>query len=149
MGVYAHADVDFAGIGAAMGETISHWFNANISIIDPNLGDAQWDVVTNETIEATPTVIWTGPARIQPISSVANPVIGYSQEAVRQVRVNIPLDASAGLLRKGLRIVVNTPGNDYALDATEMTISGAVNSSYAWARTLICELDLKVGDWVG
>lgn len=149
MGVYSNADIDFAAIGEVMGETISHWFNANISIIDPNLGDAQWDVVTNETIEAEPTVIWTGPARIQPIASVSNPVIGYSQEAVRQVRVNIPLDVEAGLLRKGLRIVVNTPGNDYALNGTEMTINGAINSSYTWARTLICNLDLKVGEWVG
>ena len=149
MSVYLHAGVDFTAIGEAMGATIAHWFNADISIIDPNLGDAQWDVVTNETIEAAPTVIWTGPARIQPIGSPANPVIGYSQEAVRQVRLNIPLDVDAGLIRKGLRVVVNTPGNDYALGAAEMTISGAVNSSYAWARTLICELDIKVGEWVG
>lgn len=143
MGVYAHGAVDFTAIGSVMADTISDWFNAGIDIVDPNISGQTWNEFTNEYTGGEPTVLWSGPARIQPISGTSTPEVGMGQVGIRQVRIQVPLDINAGFIRKGLQVHVTNPGNDYALNDVWLTIVSAVNSSYAWARTIMCELDVK------
>lgn len=145
MGVYANSDVDFSGIANEMGLTIAGWLNASVQIIDANSSESTWDVYTNTETTAEPTLIWEGRARIQPVVAYANPVVGAVEDSVRKFRVNVPLDPSAGAIRKGMQVIITNPGNDYELDGMTMTVTGAVNSSYAWARTIMCEADVRDG----
>lgn len=143
MGVYANSNVDFSAIAFEMGGTIANWFNASVQIVDPNSSESTWDVYTNTEVTAEPTILWEGRARIQPLSNYATPVVGYVELSDRQVRVNLPLDIDAGFIRKGLQIHVIDPGNDYMFSNQVMNITGAINSSYAWARTVMCIVDVK------
>lgn len=144
MGVFRQG-INFTAIGAEMAATAAAWFNGSVKIIDPNQADAIWDPVTNTETPATETVIWSGTARIQPIGANSTPDVGFAQLGVRQVRVQVPVDDSAGFIRKGLIVEVVDGGNDYALNGLRMTVTGATNSSYAWLRTIMCEVDVKLG----
>ena len=143
MGVYSNDAVDFAAIGAEMAATTANWMNATVQIVDPNVGDTDWDEWTNAETNDPSVVLWEGRARIQPISNIGSPIVGYAQGAIRQVRVQVPLDIDAGFIRTGLQIIVLDGGNDYILPQMRLSIVGAVNSSYAWLRTIACEVDLR------
>jgi hypothetical protein len=142
VGVFA-GGVSFSTIGSSMASTIQMWMNATIQIVDPNVGDAVWNPYTNSETGGEPTVIWQGPARIQHLKSDTNPVVGYSEVGIRGIRLQIPLDPAAGFIRKGLQIIVTDGGNDYELEQLQFTISSAINSSYAWIRTIEAEVDVK------
>jgi hypothetical protein len=73
----------------------------------------------------------------------SNPEVGFSNTSVRGIRVQVPLDVEAGFIRAGLQVVVTDGGNDYELEQLQFTITSAINSSYAWARTIECEVDVK------
>lgn len=137
--------IDFNAIGSEMANTAHLWMNASVDIVDPNTGSGTWDVYTNTETGETPTVLWSGPARVQHVGGNANPNVGYVQTGVHQVRVQVPLDVDAGFIRKGLQVRVTNPGNDYALEDMVFTVIGTINSSYAWLRTIMCEADLKLG----
>lgn len=144
MGVF-NQSINFEAIGAEMAAVSYAWMNAEVEIFDPNLSETDWDPFTNSETPGAPVTIWSGRARIQPLSTATNPVVGYAQSAVRRVRVQVPLDSAAGFIRKGLRLRVTSPGNDYALENLVFTINDAINSSYGWLRTLMCEADVKLG----
>ena len=142
MGVFA-GGVNFSAIGSSMASTVELWMNATIQIVDPNVGEAVWNPYTNTETGGEPTVIWQGKARIQHLNSYTNPVVGYSELGIRGIRLQIPLDPAAGFIRKGLQIIVTDGGNDYELEQLQFTIMSAVNSSYAWIRTIEAEVDVK------
>lgn len=144
MGVF-NQSIDFVAIGSEMAKVSEAWMNGEVEIFDPNLSATEFDPFTNSESGEEPITIWSGRARIQPLSTAATPNVGYAQHSVRQVRVQVPLDSAAGFIRKGLRLRVTSPGNDYALEGLVFTINDAVNSSYGWLRTLMCEVDLKLG----
>lgn len=142
MGVF-NQTIDMTKIGAEMASIVSGWFNASIQIIDPNMGTADWDPWTNEQTGGDASVIWSGPARIQHLKNELLPSIAFSQESIRGIRVQIPLDEFAGFIRKGLRINIIDGGNDYELEQLQFVITSAINSSYAWIRTIEAEVDVK------
>ena len=67
MAISKSSKIDFAAISSEMAGIVSRWFNGTIQIVDPNLENLVWDEWTN-TSTGTETVLWTGEARIQPIS---------------------------------------------------------------------------------
>lgn len=142
MGVF-NQSIDFTVAGEVMGLAALQWMNASIEIVDPNIGDETWNEWTNSSTGGEPTVIWSGPARIQHLKNESLPDVGFSQLSIRGIRVQIPIDAAAGFIRKGLQVIVTNPGNDYALADLQFVITSAINSSYAWLRTLECEVDVK------
>lgn len=142
MGTFA-SGLNFESIGAYMGDTMRLWMNATIQIVDPNTGDATWNEWTNTETGGTPTVIWSGPARIQHLKNMSTPDVGYSQVGIRGIRLQVPIDASAGFIRKGLQVIVTDGGNDYELEQLSFVITSAINSSYAWIRTIEAEVDVK------
>lgn len=142
MGVF-NQSIDFTAAGEVMGIAARQWMNAAIQIVDPNTGDGTWDEWTNAETGGEPTVLWSGPARIQHLKAESLPEVGFSQVGIRGIRVQIPIDAAAGFIRKGLQVVVTESGNDYALADLQFVITSAINSSYAWLRTLECEVDVK------
>jgi len=142
MGVFG-GSIDFAKIGTEMAKTYSHWLNASIQIVDPNVDGGTWNEWTNEKTGGAPIVLWSGRARIQHLTSENMYDVGYSQTSIRGIRVQIPLGVQAGFIRKGLQIIVTDGGNDYELEQLQFVISSAINSSYAWGRTIEAEVDMK------
>jgi hypothetical protein len=143
MGVFANGGINFSAISAEMRGTVENWFNATIQIIDPNVGDVEWDVYTNTQSSGTPTVLWSGKARVQHLSQNRTPDVAYSQTDIRGIRIQLPYDAELGLIRKGLQVVVTDGGSDPVLEQLGFVVRASVNSSYAWNRTIECDVDLK------
>jgi hypothetical protein len=142
MGVF-NGSINFTKIGTEMSKTYNQWLNASIQIVDPNVASGTWNEWTNQKVGGGPTVIWSGPARIQQLVTDRMYDVGFSQTAIRGIRVQVPLDVSQGFIRKGLQIVVTDGGNDYELESLQFVITSAVNSSYAWGRTIEAEVDMK------
>ena len=143
MGVFVGGGLDFAAISAQMGNTILPWMNATIQIVDPNIQDQEWDPFTNEYEGSSSVVLWQGPARIQHLTSETNPVVGLSEIGVRGIRLQVPLDPELGFVRKGLQVIVLDGGSDPELEQLQFVVTSAINSSYAWIRTIECEVDVK------
>ena len=145
MPILRSSKIDFAGISEEMATIVERWFNATVTIVDPELEDQSWDPVTNTYTGSSETVLWTGKARVQPLGSGSNPEADYAFSAagVRRVRVQVKLDPSRDFIRKGLRVRVTDGGVDVELQKLDFVVTNALNSSYAWLRTIECEADTK------
>jgi hypothetical protein len=143
MGTFAGGALNFANISTEMRKTALPWMNATIQIVDPNVGESDWDPFTNTETGGEPSVIWQGPARIQHLAVAAQLEVGYDATSVRRIRLQLPMDPELGFVRKGLQVIVIDGGSDTELEQLQFIVTGAVNSSYAWNRTIECEVDLK------
>jgi hypothetical protein len=143
MGVFTGGGLDFAAISAEMGKIILSWMNATVQIIDPNTADATWDPFTNTEVGGAATVLWQGPARIQHLSQESLTEVGLSQVGIRGIRLQVPMDPELGFVRKGLQVIVVDGGSDVELEQLQFVVTSAINSSYAWVRTIECEVDVK------
>jgi hypothetical protein len=142
MGVF-NAGIDFSAMGAEMAKTSLPWMNGTVQIVDPELADQQWDEWTNEYTGSSATVLWSGPARIQHLGGERGPLVGFADSSIRGIRFQIPIDGYAGFIRKGLQVIVTDGGNDPELEQLQFVVTSAVNSSYAWLRTIEAEVDAK------
>tara|TARA_B110000503_G_C7070758_1_gene380766 strand:- start:744 stop:1133 length:390 start_codon:yes stop_codon:yes gene_type:complete len=122
---------------------VARWYNATIEIVDTNLREQTWNEFTNSFGISTETVIWSGTARIQPISATATPSNDVMQGAVRAVRVQVPYDANLSLVRKGMQVRITSGGEDAVLEDLVLVVNSAINSSYGWNRTIECDADVK------
>lgn len=136
-------NIDFAAIAQEMRQTVARWYNAQIKIIDPNIGDEVWDPVTNTYTGSAAVEIYSGAARIQPIRNAATPDLGITQGAIQGIRVQVPYDATIGLVRKGLQVQVVSGGQDATLEDLQFVVRSGINSSYGWNRTIECDADVK------
>jgi hypothetical protein len=143
MPVSKDSTIDFAKIAFEMRGTVARWYNAEIEIIDPNLAEQNWDEFTNEFIGNPETIVWSGPARVQPIKIEKTPNLEIMQGAVKGIRFQVPYDASLPLIRKGLQIRVTDGGEDPVLEKLVFLVRSSVNSSYGWNRTIECDVDAK------
>lgn len=142
MGVFNNP-INFAKIGEEMSKTYGLWLNCWVQIVDPNVTGGTWNEWTNEQTGGEPIVLWSGPARIQHLVPERMYDVGFSQTSIRGIRIQVPLDVNAGFIRKGLQVIVVDGGNDYELEQLQFVISSAINSSYAWGRTIEAEVDMK------
>jgi hypothetical protein len=143
MPVSSSSPIDFASIAIQMRPAVARWYNAQIEIIDPNVGEQSWDEYTNEYISDSATVIWSGSARIQPISQARTPDMLITQGAIHAIRVQVPYDANLPLIRKGLEVKVTDGGEDKVLESLQFVVRAAINSSYGWNRTIECDVDVR------
>lgn len=143
MGVFANGGINFAAISDEMRSTMLPWMNGTVQIVDPNVEEQEWDAFTNEYTGGTATVLWQGPARIQHLRTESIPEVGYSQAGLRGIRFQIPMDAELGFVRKGLQVIVIDGGSDPELEQLSYVITSAINSSYAWGKTIEAEVDVK------
>ena len=142
MGVF-NAELNFSAMSAEMSKTSLPWMNGSIQIIDPDLSEQSWNEWTNQYAGTSATVLWSGPARIQHLKNERGPMIGYTDSSIRGIRFQIPIDGYAGFIRKGLQVIVTDGGNDTELEKLQFVVTSAVNSSYAWLRTIEAEVDAK------
>ena len=143
MAISKNTSIDFAKIATEMRDIVSRWYNAEIQIIDPNLRNQVWDMATNTYSTTSEVVLYSGSARVQPLREASTPDIGVTQAAVHGVRIQVPYDASVGLIRKGLQVRVTDGGEDTVLEDLKFVVKSAINSSYGWNRTIECEVDVK------
>ena len=143
MPVSSSQPIDFAKIATEMRSTVARWYNAEIKIVDPNVRNQTWNMTTNTFTNAPQTVLYTGKARIQPISNARTPDLGITQGSIQGIRVQIPYSANLELIRKGLEVEVTNGGQDAVLEDLRFTVRSAVNSSYGWNRTIECDVDVK------
>lgn len=143
MGVNVNTAVNFAAISNEMATAVAGWMNGSIQIIDPNTADQTWDPVTNEYTGGTADIIWSGPARIQHLTTNKLVDAGFVEIDVRKMRFQIPNDPELPFIRKGLQIIVTDGGSDSMLEQLSYVVTSAVNSSYAWLRTINAEVDMK------
>ena len=135
--------IDFAAIAAEMRGAVARWYNAEIQIIDPNLREQTWNEFTNSYGSSTESVVWSGKARVQPIGAERLVDLQIAQGSIRAVRFQVPYDASLPLIREGLQIIVTDGGEDIVLEDLMFVVTGSVNSSYGWNRTIECDVNLK------
>jgi hypothetical protein len=122
---------------------VARWYNAEIQIVDPNLREQTWNMATNSYGTNTETIIYSGKARVQPIRATLEPDVTIGQAGIRGVRIQVPYDASVGLVRKGLQVRVTDGGEDSVLETIKFVVKSGINSSYGWNRTIECEADVK------
>jgi hypothetical protein len=53
------------------------------------------------------------------------------------------MDTEMGFVRNGLQVIVTDGGSDPELEQLSYVITSAINSSYAWSRTIEAEVDVK------
>jgi len=143
--IYKNTPINFARISAEMGQTAENWMNGMIEIVDPNLENLAWDEFDNEYVSGVENVLWSGKARVQFIGTGSDPLslTGFSSPGKKMARIQVPLDPSRDFIRKGLEIRVTDGGSDSDLIGLQFIVRNAVNSSYAWLRTIECEIDTK------
>jgi len=136
---------DFQKIAQEMRKSVAYWYNAEVQIVDPEVRHSEWDPVTNEYDFIEENVLWSGPARIQPIGLTGARMVDLNvmQGAIKNIRVQVPYDESLPLIRKGLQVRVVSGGEDDVWANMRMIVNSAVNSSYGWNRTIECELDTR------
>lgn len=143
MGTFTGGAIDFAAISTEMRSTMLPWMNGTVQIVDPNIGEQEWNAFTNEYSTDTAQVLWQGPARIQHLNSTQTPYVGMSQVSIRGIRLQIPMDTDLGFVRKGLQVIVIDGGSDPELEQLQFVVTSSINSSYAWGKTIECEVDVK------
>ena len=145
MAISKSSKIDFAAISAEMAGIAERWMNATINIVDPNVENQVWNASTNTYTGGDETVLWSGSARIQPLGASQNPETDYafSSSGIRRVRIQVNIDPGRDFIRKGLRVRVTDGGQDSDLEKLDFVVTDAINSSYAWLRTIECEADVK------
>lgn len=145
MPISRSSKIDFAAISSEMATIAQRWFNATIEIVDPDVEGQTWNPATNTYTGSSETVLWSGEARVQPLGVGENPQAdyGFSSAGIRRVRIQVKLDPSRNFIRKGLRVRVTDGGTDVELEQLDFVVTNAVNSSYAWLRTIECDADVK------
>ena len=136
-------DINFEGIAEAMRETVAFWYNATVEVVDPSTENLVWNISTNSYTGDADVTVWTGTARIQPVSMPTMVSNDIRETSVVSVRIQIPYDNSLGLIRKGMSVRVTDGGENHYLEDLEFTIKSALNSSYGWNTTIECEVDAK------
>lgn len=99
------------------------------------VGEPSYDPDTDEWNPTTQTY-YTGKARIQPIRSVLTAEAPGNTSTVQGIRFQIPIDAFADDLRPGMLVDVTASPLNTTLLEFEYVLSGVVDSSNPFERTL-------------
>ena len=119
--------------------------NAQIELRDPSRVMSVYDPVTNTLIQTGDPVVWTGPARVQPVrlavdtrgASTGNP----SSEV--RMRVQIPREAVSTRIERGWIVrVIDSEYNDQ-LEGYQLVVDAAVDSSWRASITVECSVNVE------
>lgn len=124
---------------------------ATVRVYNTDSANQTYDPATN-TFTGTSTDIYTGPARIQPMSNPSDTAEEYNPTTLQMVKVVLPLNKNTltggdGLLtdiRPNDRMIVTDSPYNESLEKFVYTVMGVMNSSNAWERTLVCRVDTEL-----
>lgn len=123
---------------------------AQVEIYNQGTATQVYDAETN-TWSGTKTILYTGPARVQPVNAVSEVQDSYNPTAIKTVRVQLPYnkntaDEASGEMpdiRPNDRMLVTSSPNA-ALSKFIYIVTDVLNSSNAWERTLVCRVDAEL-----
>jgi hypothetical protein len=118
-------------------------YNENQSARVYNATANTWD--TNET------AIWSGKARIQPKSNGSDVSLTGNNTTIQEVEMQLDLlgntiagsNGAMADIRPGNYIIVTSSPTATQLTKFVYIVRAVVNSSNAWQRTLVCEVDVE------
>jgi len=99
------------------------------------VGEPQYDPDTDSWTAET-TTYYSGKARVQPIRSVLTAEAPGNTSTVQGVRIQIPISAFADDFRPGMQVAVTSSPLNATLTEFEYHLSGVVDSSNPFERTL-------------
>jgi len=115
---------------------------AEIQIFDSNISDSVYNATAN-TWTGSRTVIWSGSARIQPLGKPTNRANTGNPTSVTELEVHFNYPGTIDIL-PGYQIFVTSSPYNPPLTNMILTVRSSVNSSNAWNRVLLCEVDEEV-----
>lgn len=115
---------------------------ASVEVFNPDTSASVYDAETN-TWDATKTVVWSGLARVQPKTSNTALNSGMNPTDIGEVYMHL---GATGLvdIRPGHQIFVTSCDTNPQLVNFIYTVKSSINSSNAWNRVLLCEVDQEV-----
>jgi hypothetical protein len=115
-----------------------------VHILDPEDRNVDTDFTTGiTTVEWEP--VWSGFSRVKPLRTALNSkqTINSTNTRVVQFWVDFPKDGTVGDIRPGMQIAVEDGLNDPMLSNYQYVVTGAINGSDAWQRTIETVVDLE------
>ena len=127
---------------------------AQIEIFEPTTATQVYNATTN-TWTVTSNPVYTGPARVQPISLTGTPSSessDYNASLFQNVKIQVSngrntLTGSNGDvpdIRTNYQIRVTSSPYDSTLEKFVFVVTSVLNSSNAWERTLLCKVDIEL-----
>jgi hypothetical protein len=123
-------------------KVVSGFNVATIEIFDSNISDGTYNAVTN-TWTGSRTTIWSGEARIQPVTKPTNRNNTANPTSITEVEVHFNYPGDVDIL-PGHQIFVTASPYNTPLTNMILTVRSSINSSNAWNRVLVCEVDEEV-----
>lgn len=118
---------------------VEPWFKkqAWVHIIDPTRRISDTDFSSGITTTVLDPV-WSGWSRVKPLRTALNSKQPYNATTTRVVQfwIDFPKDRKEPDLMAGFEIAVESGVNDPALTRHQFVITGAINGSDAWQRTI-------------
>lgn len=147
MGLYGQrAKIDIAGISEIMQPVVEGWMNAEITLYYPATKSGTYDRWTNTKTGSEMTEIWSGAARMVRVRIPFGLASDESVTTSTNVRFQLPLDAEFDgdvLAIDGLRIRVDQCDLFPDAEHFDYVVMTALNSSFAWNRTIECAVDMS------
>lgn len=138
---------DQAAVSEFMRPLIEPWFEkqAWIHILNPadrKRDDSRFD---EGIITVTWEPVWSGWARVKPLRTALNSKRAVNDTTTRVVQfwVDFPKDETVGDIKPGFEIAVHDGLNDPQLTNYQYYVTGAINGSDAWQRTIETVVDLE------
>ncbi len=115
---------------------------ADIEIVDSNMSDSVYNAEAN-TWTGSPTVLWSGKARIQASSKSSSRASRINPTSISEVEVHFnsadPVDIIAGS-----QVVVTYSAYSPDLVNKVLVVRSSTSSTNAWNYMLLCEIDEEV-----
>lgn len=126
------------------------FMNSVVSIYHQGLAGTEYNAVTGEWTSAA-SVIWSGKARIQPVSTAKDVAVMTNDSAIKKVRIQIDFAGNTVVgsngqmvdIRPGDYLLVTSSPTDPLLANFIYVVQDVLNSSSPWQRTLMCEVNLE------
>lgn len=124
---------------------------AQVEIYNPATGSQAYDATTN-TWSGTATQLYNGRARVQPIGAAGDTGDTYNPTLFQTVKVQIAYNkneitgATAAMpdIRPNDRMRITSSTYNESLTKFIYVVTGVLNSSNAWERTLLCRVDIEL-----
>lgn len=126
------------------------------AILDPTTRDEEDNPITGETESVSITPVYTGWFRVQPLRTnvgVKKAIDSTTQRTVQFQAEGFPVDGDLPDIKPGFEMVVMYGKNDPYLALYKYVVTGAINSSMAWQRTIATTVNLEerpeydMSDW--
>jgi hypothetical protein len=123
---------------------------ATITVYNENQSARVYNAVNN-TWDTNETAIWSGRARVQPKLNGSDRSLSGNNTVVQQVEMQLDLQGNTVTgsngemvdIRPGNYIIVSSSLSSDQLTKFVYIVRSVINSSNAWQRTLVCDVDME------